>query len=140
MLEILTYVLYLAVSLAVTIWVGNTLFRNGRIFLIDAFAGNETMADSVNQLLRIGFYLLNVGFIGLFLNTGGAPQTAGQLIKQLSWQLGVVMLVIGVVHLFNMKNISGMRSRALHRSELAFPQPQGPVPSAAPQPWPGHSR
>lgn len=138
MLEIATYALYLSISLAVTIWVGTTLFRNGRIFLVDAFSGNEQMADSVNQLLRIGFYLLNIGFICLFLNTGGAPDTASGMIKQLSWQLGVVMLVIGVVHLFNMKNISGMRSRALNRQPVATSGlPNVPT---APQPWPGQSR
>ena len=35
------YALYVAISLAVTIWVGRTLFRNGRVFLVDAFAGNK---------------------------------------------------------------------------------------------------
>jgi len=138
MLEIATYALYLSISLAVTIWVGTTLFRNGRIFLVDAFSGNGQMADSVNQLLRIGFYLLNIGFIGLFLNTGDTPDTAGQMIKQLSWQLGVVMLVIGVVHLFNMRNISGMRSRALNRPQPVT-GPVAPTVSPAPQPWPGQS-
>ena len=137
MLEIVTYLLYLTISLAVTVWVGTTLFRHGRIFLVDAFGGQEAMADSVNQLLRIGFYLLNIGFIGLFLNTGGTPETVGQLVKQLSWQLGVVMLVLGAIHLLNMKNISNMRNRALHKQE----QPMSSVrPAAAPQPWPGQSR
>lgn len=117
MLEISSYIAYLGISLAVTVWVGRTLFSNGRIFLLDAFAGNANMADSVNQLLRVGFYLLNFGFIALFLNTGGIPETVGELVKQLSWQLGVVMLVLGAIHLFNMKNIAGMRSRALHKLE-----------------------
>ncbi|MDV6375788.1 hypothetical protein [Deinococcus arenicola] len=115
MLEISSYLAYLGISLAVTVWVGRTLFSNGRIFLLDAFAGNAQMADSVNQLLRVGFYLLNFGFIALFLNTGRIPETVGGLVKQLSWQVGVVLLVLGTIHLFNMKNIAGMRSRALHK-------------------------
>ncbi len=128
MLEVTTSLLYLALSLAVTIWVGTTLFRHGRVFLVDAFLGNAAMADSVNHLLRIGFYLLNVGFIGLFLNTGGAPHSVAQVVRQLSWQLGVVMLVLGVVHLFNMKVISGMRNRALQRQQPT------PTPTFAPPP------
>ncbi|MGY2892655.1 hypothetical protein [Deinococcus sp. UYEF24] len=142
MLEISSYVLYLGISLAVTLWVGRTLFSNGRMFLVDAFGGNETMADSVNQLLRVGFYLLNFGFIALFLNTGGVPRTAGALVRQLSWQLGVVMLVLGAIHLLNMKNISGMRSRALNKQQpvVAAPQYAAQYAPTAPQPWPGQSR
>ena len=128
MLELTTSLLYLALSLAVTIWVGSTLFRHGRLFLVDAFMGNAAMADSVNQLLRIGFYLLNIGFIGLFLNTGGVPHSASQVVRQLSWQVGVVMLVLGVIHLFNMKVISGMRNRALQRQLPPAPAPTYVVP------------
>jgi len=59
---IICYVAYLAVSLAVTIWVAQTLHRNGRSFLIDAFQGNRELADSVNHLLVVGFYLINFGY------------------------------------------------------------------------------
>ena len=136
MLEISSYIAYLGISLAVTVWVGRTLFGNGRIFLLDAFSGNAQMADSVNQLLRVGFYLLNFGFIALFLNTGSVPRTVGELVKQLSWQLGVVMLVLGAIHLFNMKNIAGMRSRALHKQA---PRSEAAVVTAAPSNWPGEA-
>ena len=46
-----TYLSYLAISIALTIWVAKTLHKNGRIFLVDAFGGNEPLADSVNHLL-----------------------------------------------------------------------------------------
>ncbi|GGJ45873.1 hypothetical protein [Deinococcus roseus] len=117
MTETVTYLIYLAVSLSLTIWVAGTLHRNGRIFLLDAFNGNEQMADSVNQLLKVGFYLVNIGFVALFLNFRTPPEALPDTIKYLSAQLGVVMLVLGGMHFFNMKNIAGMRSRALHRQQ-----------------------
>src|ERR1700720_4542386 len=52
-----TYLAYLAISLALTIWVARTLHKNGRIFLVDSFLGNEPLADSVNHLLVVGFFL-----------------------------------------------------------------------------------
>ena len=55
------HIAYLLISVAVTIWVARTLHKNGRIFLVDAFHGNEHLADSVNHLLVVGFYLVNVG-------------------------------------------------------------------------------
>ena len=51
--------IYLAVSIALTVWVARTLFRNGGVFLADGFEGRAEPADSVNRLLVVGFYLVN---------------------------------------------------------------------------------
>jgi len=50
-----TYVIYIALSIPLTVWVAQTLHKNGRIFLIDSFHGNEQLAGSVNHLLVVGF-------------------------------------------------------------------------------------
>ena len=63
----ISYSLYLLIAIPVTIWVAKTLHRNGRVFLVDCFHGNAEMADSVNHLLVVGFYLINIGFVTLFL-------------------------------------------------------------------------
>ncbi len=60
-----TYLIYVAVSVAVTIWVGQSLHASGRIFLVENFQGREKLADSVNHLLLVGFYLVNIGFVCL---------------------------------------------------------------------------
>ena len=57
----ITYTTYTILSLVLNIWVGRTLFSHGRIFIIDSFNGNIEMADAVNKLLLVGFYLLNIG-------------------------------------------------------------------------------
>ena len=66
---VISYAVYLAVTLAVTVWTARTLHSSGRIFLVDAFHGNEALADSVNHLLVVGFYLINVGYVALALET-----------------------------------------------------------------------
>jgi len=55
-IAITTYLIYLAISIALTVWVARTLHKNGRVFLVDVFHGNEALADSVNHLLVVGFY------------------------------------------------------------------------------------
>ena len=107
-----TYILYLVISITLTVWVGRTLFKNGRIFLVDAFHKNEEMADSVNHLLIVGFYLLNAGFIALFLRNGFKPETIVEVIETISTRVGVVLIVLGGVHYFNMFNIARMRRKA----------------------------
>src|SRR5258705_11251981 len=100
-MAVITYLLYLLVSVPVTIWVARTVSRNGRIFLIDVFHGNDDFADAVNRLLVVGFYLVNLGFVTLFLRGGSAVADARGVFEQLSVKLGIVMLVLGALHLAN---------------------------------------
>src|SRR5574338_611324 len=109
---ITTYVVYLAVSIALTIWVGRTIYKNGRVFLIDVFHGNETLADSVNHLLVVGFYLINFGYVSMALSLGYRIETAEQSVEALSVKIGMVLLVLGGMHLFNLFVFSRMRRRA----------------------------
>jgi hypothetical protein len=106
------YLSYLAISIALTVWVARTLHKNGRIFLVDAFHGNAELADSVNHLLVVGFYLINVGYITLALKTEDALTTARGVIELESGKIGVVLLILGSMHFFNMFVLSRMRGKA----------------------------
>jgi hypothetical protein len=106
------YFSYLAISIAVTIWVARTLHRSGRVFLLDAFHGNEALADSVNQLLVVGFYLINVGYITLALKTEYPLDSLRAVIELESGKIGVVLLILGGMHFFNMFVLARMRRRS----------------------------
>jgi hypothetical protein len=110
---IASYVIYTAISIAMTIWVARTLHGNGHIFLVQAFRGNEEMAGSVNRLLVVGFYLINFGFISFALRYGTKPDTCQAAIEFLSTKLGLVLLVLGAMHFFNMYNFDKMRRKGL---------------------------
>ena len=113
---VICYFAYLAVSLSATIWVAQTLRHNGRSFLIDAFHGNRELADSVNHLLVVGFYLINLGFVSLALKLGYDIGTPKEGIEALSVKVGTVMLVLGAMHFFNLLIFSRMRRRATMRN------------------------
>ena len=113
----LTYALYLAISIRITIWVARTLFVNGRIFLVDSFGGNEPLADSVNHLLVVGFYLINAGYVTLALKYGEKPTDVTTAIEFTSTKVGLVLVVLGVMHFFNLYVFSKMRLRALDGAE-----------------------
>jgi len=105
------YFVYLALSLGITIWVAKTLHKNGRIFLIDAFHGNEAMADSVNHLLVVGFYLVNIGYVTLALKSAGTLTDLRQSIELVSGKLGYVLVVLGLMHFGNLFVFSRMRNQ-----------------------------
>ena len=111
-LGITTYLIYLAVSIALTIWVARTLHKNGRVFLVDVFHGNEALADSVNHLLVVGFYLINFGYVSLALKLGYEVATPQEAIEALSVKVGMVLIVLGAMHFFNLFIFSRMRRRA----------------------------
>jgi hypothetical protein len=106
-----TYLIYLAISIALTVWVARTLHKNGRVFLVDVFHGNEALADSVNHLLVVGFYLINFGYVSLALQLGYNVVTAQASVEALSVKVGMVLLVLGGMHFFNLLIFSRMRRR-----------------------------
>jgi hypothetical protein len=124
---VLTYVVYLLISVALTIWVARTLHNRGAIFLIDAFQGNSELANSVNHLLVVGFYLINIGFVSLALKTAATIVTSRAAIELLSDKVGMVLLVLGGMHFFNLFVFSRIR-----RHSQAARRPVPPPPPVAP--------
>ena len=109
-----THLAYLVISIALTVWVARTLHKNGRIFLVDCFHGNEGLADSVNHLLVVGFYLINVGFVTLALRFGVLAGDMKEALESLSTKVGLVLLVLGAMHFFNLAVFTSCRRRALY--------------------------
>ena len=130
-LTVLSYVIYLLISVVLTIWVARTLSRAGRVFLVQVFPGSENLADAVNHLLVVGFYLVNLGFVSLYLKSGATTETARQVFEGLSVKEGVVLLVLGGMHLGNVFVLNRLRVNS-RRDFAAVPPvpPTGFLPGA----------
>ncbi len=113
------YFSYLVISIVLTMWVARTLYRSGRVFLLDAFRGNAELADSVNHLLVVGFYLINVGYIAVALKTTSDLSTLRATIELESAKIGVVLLILGAMHFFNIAVLANMRRRGTHLTEAS---------------------
>ena len=118
-----TYFAYIILSIFLTVWVAQTLHKNGRVFLVEVFHGDESLADSVNHLLVVGFYLINLGYVSLALKIGYQLETMRAGIEALSWKIGLVLLVLGAMHFFNLFIFN-----RIHRRPKIF----GRTPPAAP--------
>ncbi|MEU9432792.1 hypothetical protein [Streptomyces sp. NPDC048252] len=124
---VIAYVVYLVVSIGLTVWVARTLSSNGRIFLADVLHGNEKLADAVNHLLVVGFYLVNLGFVALYLSGDDTIEDTRGIFEALSTKVGVVLLVLGAMHLANVYVLNRIRRRGVMEREQ--------VPPVAPQAW-----
>ncbi len=120
---VITYLVYLMVSIALTVWVAQTLSRNGQAFLDDAFNNDEGLAESVNQLLVVGFYLINFGYVALNLKLHDEILDTRASIEALSVQIGLVLLVLGGMHFFNLYVFSRIRRK---NQEQFVPPPVAP--------------
>lgn len=97
-----TYLVYLVISIGLTVWVARVLFKHGARFLVDAMGGDTGLADSWNHLLVVGFYLINLGYVSFNLKVGSPVGNPQQAIEVLAAQVGLVLLVLGVMHFFNL--------------------------------------
>ncbi|MFH9547236.1 hypothetical protein ACIBAH_17435 [Streptomyces sp. NPDC051445] len=124
---VIAYVVYLVISIGLTVWVARTLSHHGRIFLADVLQGNEKLADAVNHLLVVGFYLVNLGFVALYLSGDDTIEDTRGIFEALSTKLGVVLLVLGAMHLANVYVLNRIRRRGVMEREQ--------VPPVGPQGW-----
>jgi len=108
---LLVYLVYCAASLALTVWLARTLFKNGEVFLEEVFADNPRLAGSVNHLLVVGFYLLNLGYALLTLKAGHDVATLAEAMETLAMKLGSLLLVLGAMHMTNLYIFHRMRRR-----------------------------
>jgi hypothetical protein len=99
------YAGYVTISVGITVWVGETLRRSGRKFLVRSLE-TEDLADTVNHLLQVGFYLANLGYIALVFRNYDQLTNAQSVLEAGLPKLGGVMLILGLVHLFNMLIVS----------------------------------
>lgn len=138
------YVAYLLLSIGLTIAVGTALSRSGRVFLTEVLGGNRALADAVNRLLIVGFYLLTLGFIALVMRPPGAITSAAQAAQVLSVKIGEVLLVLGAAHLAGVAVFRRFGRRVQARpgsagppgsaTRAASPAPPAPAGPAVPQP------
>lgn len=115
---IITYCFYLVITIALTVWVARTLFKNGKVFLIDIFHGNKELADSVNNLLLVGFYLINIGYAVYTLQVTSRISNFQEVIEKLSVKVGLIILILGAMHFFNLYIFFTLRKRAAQYKKL----------------------
>lgn len=110
---VLTYLIYLPIAACLTVWVGNTLFKNGKVFLVDIFQKNEELAAAVNKLLLVGFYLLNIGYAVWAMKVFDSIETTQGVIEVLSEKVGAIILALGIVHFTNIIVLYKLRKRTV---------------------------
>jgi hypothetical protein len=93
-------ILYFLITAYITIYVGKVLNKNGRFFLLEML-GEEKITDSVNRLLLVGYYLINLGYVTTMLTVRPPVNSMEDLISSLASSVGRIILTLGVIHYLN---------------------------------------
>ncbi len=98
---VIAYLIYLPVTILLTLYVAHTLFKNARIFMLDIFHGRIEIAEATNTLFKVGFYLLNLGFALIIMETYAIsnPQT---MLEVLSYKVGGFSIYLGLMLFINL--------------------------------------
>jgi hypothetical protein len=100
--NIAAYIIFLTLIILIIVYVGRYFYSNGRIFIVSLFRGNEVLADRINNLLLIGYYLLNIGYAFLKLKQWSKIYNLGTLLSSLASNIGILIFILALIHYGNM--------------------------------------
>ena len=116
---LLSYAVYSGVATVLTVGLARTLSHHGHVFLEDVFPDRPTLAKSINQLLVVGFFMLNLGY-AFFLMRQPSPEDGQAAFEGLAQRLGVLLVSLAVIHFVNVLVFWKIR-RSQKLRELAPP-------------------
>jgi hypothetical protein len=110
----LAYILYLLITYLITVRVGLLFYRNGRLYILNLLHQDEQLTSFINRILLVGYYLLNLGYAALMLQTWDTIHTWQQLLASIGTMTGKIMLTLAVIHHCNMAMILLISKRNNH--------------------------
>ncbi len=102
------YFIYIPITIFITIYLGKQCHTHGLIYVKSAFS-NDDLANSVNNLLLIGYYLVNIGYAIMGIQNWEFITSAHQLFSDISAHLGSIILILALLHYLNITGLTLIR-------------------------------
>ncbi len=83
------------------IHVGWLFYKNGEIFLLNLFQYDKLLVKSINNILLIGYYLLNLGYAIISIAYWEKINSISEMLNALSHHLGIIIMGLAVMHYNN---------------------------------------
>ena len=101
MIQYITYIFYLLISVYITVVVGKRLYVHGQVYTCEIFVEKE-LNQYVNKLLLVGYYLLNIGYAFFVLIFIPDVKSMADLIAVVATHTGMNVLGLGLMHYANL--------------------------------------
>jgi hypothetical protein len=100
-LNLIGYAIYLSVTAVIILRVGSICYRNGNVFVGELIPDHEDLCKRINQILLLGYYLLNIGYCSVTLVQWDTIETVPQLVETVAMKSAVIICIISVMHYLN---------------------------------------
>lgn len=100
MISILIYSIYIFSTIIITYYVGKKLFKDGSVWLNYLFEG-DVMAEKINRILLLGYYLVNIGYIFYAISNWGNQNSWQDSINILSQKISLILIILCFLHYQN---------------------------------------
>ncbi len=100
-LNIIGYGIYLLITAIIILKVGRICYNNGNIFVSALIPDHEDLCRKTNQILLLGYYLLNIGYCAMTLISWDTIITFSQLIEVIAFKSAIIIGAIAIMHYIN---------------------------------------
>lgn len=104
-MNLITYIVYILLSSSIVFLVGNWCYKNGKIYILSYFPEDINFGNGINKLLRIAYYLLNIGLSIWSLHSMTEIETSLEMILEISGRLSYILLTIAILHFINIYTV-----------------------------------
>lgn len=99
--NITTYCIFIPIIFFIMIKIGWLFYKYGDVFLLHLFQHNVALVKSINNLLLIGYYLLNLGYAIITIAHWEHIESITSMINSLATMLGKIIILLALMHYNN---------------------------------------
>lgn len=115
-LNLLSYALFFPMMLGIAVYVAQVCHRNGRLWMLRIFDDDARFVDAVNDILLVGCYVVNAGYIAVVLSLWEPVTTLPGMLNVLSQRIALILFTLAGLHYQNIAVLL-IWSRVKHRQQ-----------------------
>jgi hypothetical protein len=100
-LNLASYAFFFPAMLAIAVAVAQLCHRHGRIWMLRIFDNDAAFVDATNNILLVGCYAVNLGYIALVVAQWEPITTVQEMLGTLSRHIAVILFALAGLHYQN---------------------------------------
>lgn len=100
-LNIIGYAIYLLITIFIIVKVGRICYQNGNIYVAQLIPDHMDLCHKINQVLLLGYYLMNIGYCAMTLISWEKIIKIDQLIEVIAFKSAIIIATIAFMHYLN---------------------------------------
>lgn len=116
--NLLSYLLFFPAMVGVAVYVARMCHKHGRVWMLRIFDNETEFVDAVNNVLLVGCYVVNAGYIALVIGRWETVTSLPQMLGTLSHHVSIILFSLAALHYQNIAVLL-VWSRIKHRKARA---------------------